>query len=221
MENPFARSIALRAALGAVVLATLPALTCADDDGAMGAMGAMSDDGTAVEAAASEPGEAAAEPAVLTGVTSREAIEEADPVWAERVADAEIDEAAAEALASVPPGAEITVFLGTWCSDSRREVPRFWRALDHLDHLDQLDPLDPLGGEIPFEIEYVAVDRHKEQPADRIAGADIHYVPTFIVRRDGEEAGRVVESSPNGIESDLLALLTGEASGVVSGRDDL
>jgi hypothetical protein len=46
-------------------------------------------------------------------------------------------------------------------------------------------------------------------------------VPTFIVRRGGHEVGRVVEEAPHGIETDLLALLTGEAGGVLSGRPDL
>jgi hypothetical protein len=46
-------------------------------------------------------------------------------------------------------------------------------------------------------------------------------VPTFIVVRGGREVGRIVESSPNGVESDLLALLTGKAQGVISTRKDL
>jgi len=29
-------------------------------------------------------------------------------------------------------GIEITVVLGTWCSDSRRDVPRLWRILEDL-----------------------------------------------------------------------------------------
>ncbi len=103
----------------------------------------------------------------------------------------------------MPPGAEVTVFLGTWCSDSRREVPRLWRALDQV------------GGEVPFDLTYVAVDREKDEPADLLAGQEIEYVPTFIVRRDGHEVGRVVEEAPDGIEADLLALLTGAKTGVL------
>jgi len=149
------------------------------------------------------------EPEVLVGEVSREQIEEAVPEWVGRTVEAEIDEEAATALASVESGAHVTVFLGTWCSDSRREVSRFWRALDQV------------GGLVPFEVEYVAVDRSKSEPADLVAGEDLRYVPTFVVERGGEEIGRVVESAPDGIEADLLALLTGEASGVVTGRDDL
>lgn len=150
---------------------------------------------------------------VLTGRLTREEIEAADPEWVHATVRAEIDVAAANALTAVEPGAEVLVFLGTWCSDSRREVPRFWRALDQIGA--------QVGGLVPFEVEYLAVDRSKEEPAALVEGQDLRFVPTFVVRRGGEEVGRVVEISPNGIENDLLALLTGEASGVLTGRDDL
>jgi hypothetical protein len=113
------------------------------------------------------------------------------------------------ALASVTPGAEITIVLGLWCGDSRRELSRFFRALDAM------------GSEPPFSIRYIAVDRAKEAPGGAIDGLDIRYVPTFIVRRDGAELGRVVESAPRGLETELASLLRGETSGVVSNRTDL
>jgi thiol-disulfide isomerase/thioredoxin len=156
--------------------------------------------------------EAAAPPAgadgVLVGPVTREKVE-AVPDWMQAEVDARPDPAAAAALAAVEPGAEVTVYFGSWCSDSRRELPRFWKALDAA------------GGSVPFEIRYVAVDRQKQEPAAALAKDGVRYVPTFIVRRDGREVGRVVETSPKGIESDLLALLTGQAHGVLSTRDDL
>jgi hypothetical protein len=157
-------------------------------------------------------GEAADEekaPPSLLGPVSREQLEAAEPSWVAAEVEAAPDAEAAQALAAVPPGAEVTVYLGTWCSDSRRELARFWRALDEG------------GGEPPFAIEYIAVDRGDKRPPELLRDLDLRYVPTFIVRRGGEEVGRMVEESPGGIERDLLALLTGEASGVVSAREDL
>ena len=40
-------------------------------------------------------------------------------------------------------------------------------------------------------------------------------------RCDGVEVGRIVESAPHGVEVDLLALLNGTATGVLSLRTDL
>lgn len=184
MKRPLTRSILpVAIVLGVAALAALPA--------------------AAPAAAEDEP------PASIVGPTTREAIEAAEPSWVAATVEAEIDVDDATALTAVELGAEVTIFLGTWCDDSRREVPRLWRALDQV------------GGLVPFEIEYVAVDRDKVEPAERVEAAAVEYVPTFIVRRGGEEVGRVVEISPNGIETDLLALLSGEASGVLSASEEL
>ena len=91
----------------------------------------------------------------------------------------------------------------------RREVPRFWKAVDAA------------GGSVPFEVRYVGVDHAKKEPADLLKQDGIRYLPTIIVRRGGHEVGRIVETSPHGVEQDLLALLTGKAAGVLSTRQDL
>lgn len=145
---------------------------------------------------------------MIVGATTRERIEEAHPEWVSAESGSAPDAAASQALASVPPGAEVTVFLGTWCGDSRREVPRLWKALD-------------MAGAAPFAIHYIGVDREKKEPVAPVTNNDIRYVPTFIVQREGREVGRIVEESPNGIEKDLLALLTGQARGLITTRTDL
>ena len=166
------------------------------------------------EAAEGPPAVAATDEAPpLVGTVTRAELEAHRPDWVAALVEAEPDAEAAQALLAVEPGASVTVFLGTWCSDSRRELPRLWRALDDAGVFDE--------GDLPFDLEYVAVGRDKTEPAGRAAAAALEYVPTFVVSRGGEEVGRVVEISPNGIERDLLALLTGEASGTVSAREDL
>jgi hypothetical protein len=149
------------------------------------------------------------EETALVGPATRAQIEGAAPEWVTAEVDSKPDAEAAKALASVPPGAEVTIFLGTWCGDSRREVPRFWRGLDAA------------GDAVPFKVSYVTVDRQKKEPAGPVTENGVRFLPTFIVRRDGREVGRIVETSPNGIEHDLLALLTGKAHGVLATRRDL
>ena len=65
------------------------------------------------------------------------------------------------------------------------------------------------------------MDRQKKEPSAPVTNNNILYVPTFIVYREGREVGRIVEESPHGIEKDLLALLTGEAKGLITTRGDL
>jgi hypothetical protein len=152
------------------------------------------------------------EPKVLVGTVTREAVEAAAPAWVQAGVEAKPDLDAARALATVAPGAEVTVLLGTWCGDSRREVSRLWRALDEIGATAQGGP----GGGLPFTLAYIAVDEAKRQPEADVAAAGLQYVPTLIVRRGGQEVGRIVERSPHGVEIDLLALLQGKASGLVS-----
>lgn len=163
----------------------------------------------AQEVQAENKTEKKAEEKVPVGPVTREAVEEASAAWVEAEVEAKPDAEAAHALAGVEPGAEVEVFLGTWCGDSRREVPRLWKAIDEA------------GGSVPFQIHYIGVDHDKKEPAGALADNDVHYLPTFIVRRGGHEVGRIVETSPNGIEHDLLALLTGQAKGVLATREDV
>ena len=150
----------------------------------------------------------APETPVLVGPTTRDKVEAA-PEWTLAEVEARPDADAARELAQVQPGAEVVVFLGTWCGDSRRELPRLWKAMDSG------------SGAVNFQIRYIGVDRAKKEPADLVKEYNVLYLPTFIVRRGGREVGRIVETSPHGIERDLLALLTGKATGVLTTRTDL
>lgn len=160
-------------------------------------------------AALAATAEGAEDEVVLVGVLAREEIEAAVPGWVEEVVSAQPDRGAATGLERALAGAEVEVYLGTWCSDSRRELGRLWRALDEAGLFE------------PPELTYVGVDRSLEDPVHRIGGRELRFVPTFFVTRDGAELGRIVESSPDGIERDLLALLEGRKRGLVTGRTDL
>lgn len=162
--------------------------------------------GAATQQAA--PRTAPAEPArpPLTGPVSRSAVEESFPAWTASVQRSFPNEEIARKLTEVPTGARVVVYLGTWCSDSRREVARMWKAFDIA------------GGTLPFEIEYVAVDRSLHASEGVSTEAELEYVPTFIVQRNGFEVGRIVETAPGGIEQDLHALLSGNQTGII-GRD--
>lgn len=93
----------------------------------------------------------------------------------------------------------ITLFMGTWCGDSKREVPKFYKVLDSINF-----PIDRLTA--------VAVhnqrNQYKQSPGGEDEGLNIHRVPTFIFYKNGKEVNRIVESPKKSIEEDLLAILT-------------
>lgn len=92
---------------------------------------------------------------------------------------------------------EIKIFLGTWCRDSKREVPNFVRIMEAARY-----PVD--------EIEVIAMNREKTTPQNYEKGYGIINVPTFIFYRDGEEIGRIVEYPIESLEADMLKILRGE-----------
>ena len=80
--------------------------------------------------------------------------------------------------------------FGTWCHDSKREVPRMLRILDSIG--------------MPFEkISLIAVDIRKSEPGGRGKLFNIKRTPTFIFFKEGEEVGRIIERPDVNLESDL------------------
>jgi hypothetical protein len=143
-----------------------------------------------------------APPPVLVGPVTREQVLASQARWAQAMKTEP-----AVAFGTLPAGGEVIVYLGTWCGDSVREVTRLWRSLDQLP------------GPPPFGLTYIAVDRQKRSTTP--LAVDLAYVPTFVVRREGREVGRVVESAPGGIAAALTDLLSGARNGVITGRSDL
>jgi hypothetical protein len=91
-------------------------------------------------------------------------------------------------------GITVTVVMGTWCSDSREQVPKFFKVFGLPNH-----PFpDPI---------IICVDRKKKAGDVSLEGMNILKVPTFIVYYYDRELGRIVETPQLTIEKDFLAIL--------------
>lgn len=92
---------------------------------------------------------------------------------------------------------EIKVFLGTWCGDSKREVPRFMKILKQA--------------KFPkSQVQIIALDKtkeaYKQSPGNEEKGLNIHRVPTFIFYKDGKEVNRIVEEPTSSFERDIAII---------------
>ena len=90
----------------------------------------------------------------------------------------------------------IKVFMGTWCGDSRREIPGFYKILD----------------ETAFDVNYlqlIGVDRSKKYD-NYEKDLTIFKVPTIIFLKNGKEIGRFVEYPRETIEKDFLKIVSGQ-----------
>jgi thiol-disulfide isomerase/thioredoxin len=90
----------------------------------------------------------------------------------------------------------IKVVMGTWCPDSRREVPRFMKVLDTW--------------KFPASaVTFIGVDNAKLSPVGEYNGLGIVRVPTFIIYKNKVEQGRIIENPVTSLERDLVNILRG------------
>lgn len=93
----------------------------------------------------------------------------------------------------------IKVFYGTWCGDSRKELPRFYKVIDQANYNKN-------------KIEFIAVHNIKEQykqaPNREEKGLNIHRVPAFIFYKNGKEVNRIVEHPKETFERDILKIIS-------------
>lgn len=88
---------------------------------------------------------------------------------------------------------KILAFMGTWCHDSNREIPRLVRIVEELGIADQL--------------ELYGLDVDKSSLFDREAAYNIKNTPTIIFFSKGEEIGRIIEEPEISFEKYLEEIL--------------
>ncbi len=89
---------------------------------------------------------------------------------------------------------DIIIVLGTWCSDSRREVPRFMKIIESIGYDND-------------RLRFIGVDSYKEAPVHNYDSLNIERVPTFIFYHDKIELGRIIEYPSTSLEWDMLSIL--------------
>lgn len=92
---------------------------------------------------------------------------------------------------------EIKIFMGTWCEDSRQEVPKFYKIMDAMGYSKE-------------KIELITMNRQKTTPENYENGLDIINTPTFIFYKNGKELNRIVEYPIESLEKDMIKIITGK-----------
>lgn len=93
---------------------------------------------------------------------------------------------------------QIEIYFGTWCGDTKREMPRFFKILDQLKFQAKQIKLIAVNGD----------ENYKQSPGGETVGKSIYRVPTFIFYQQGKEIGRIVEHPVESLEADIAKILT-------------
>jgi len=93
---------------------------------------------------------------------------------------------------------QVDVYFGTWCSDSKREVPKLIKLLE----LSQFNSKN---------LDLIGVDRDKVIPdmsEEKREVLNVFNVPTIIVYQNGEEVNRFVEYAQESLAQDMLKIFS-------------
>ncbi len=136
---------------------------------------------------------------MLLGYCTREAFNDTSFSWWFNSAYKmyEVDSTSLNKISDKIKNTDITIVMGTWCSDSRTLVPEFYKILDYFNY-----PSD--------KVKLIMVDRDKKGRGDEVNDLNIHLVPTFIFYKDGKELGRIIEAPAETLEKDMVRILIKE-----------
>ncbi|MFZ4401178.1 MAG: thioredoxin family protein [Bacteroidales bacterium] len=88
----------------------------------------------------------------------------------------------------------IEIVMGTWCGDSKEQVPRFIKVLDAINYKTK-------------KINFLCLDHFFKADDFEKEKNNIQKVPTFIIYRKQKEIGRIVETPTKSLEEDLLDIV--------------
>ena len=94
-----------------------------------------------------------------------------------------------DSIATINDSVNVRIFLGTYCPDSRKWVPRFLKLRPDL-------PISLL--------EIVSIDTTKKDDRGWARQAGIKKVPTFIFYKDEQEIGRITEKPKMRLEKRIF-----------------
>jgi len=116
--------------------------------------------------------------------------------WKDNYMNYRVDESFLDTLkAKIGDDLKIDVYLGTWCSDSLNNVPKFIKIIEAV-------------GADNFPVNYYNVNRKPSSDVKYyVEDLKVERVPTFIFYRDGKEIGRIVENPKNTLIEDFLEII--------------
>ncbi|WP_418637191.1 hypothetical protein [Winogradskyella sp.] len=119
--------------------------------------------------------------------------------FSKNYAEYEVNTSITSSISSELKNYDITLFMGTWCGDSKQEVPKLYKVLEACNF-----PMD--------QLTVIAVSRepnmYKQSPQHEEAGLNIHRVPTIIFNKNGKEINRIVEHPITTLEEDIQNIIT-------------
>jgi thiol-disulfide isomerase/thioredoxin len=130
----------------------------------------------------------------IVGVTSPEEIRSAHRIFDIYIDRYEPDSTALAYLSNYDDPIDIKILFGTWCHDSKREVPAFIKTME-------------LANNSNFNVHYIGVNREKTDGQGFSEIYNLQYTPTFVILKGSYEIDRIIEETSDRIEIELVEIL--------------
>jgi len=95
----------------------------------------------------------------------------------------------------------LKIVFGSWCGDSKRELPRMLKTLHEAGFTDKNIQLIGV---------YSETDVYKQAPNREEKDLNVYRVPTFIVYQNNKEIGRINEYPVESVERDLYKIVSSQ-----------
>ena len=135
----------------------------------------------------------------IIGTLTRQDIEEFPySIWFEKnYQNYLIDNETTSLISQLINDYEITIFMGTWCEESQKDLPAFFKIIDQTNFDNK-------------KIELIAMSEEKTTPNRYEKGLEIYNIPTFIFKKNGIEINRIVEFPVETLEKDIYKIVSGQ-----------
>lgn len=100
-----------------------------------------------------------------------------------------------------PSKNSVRIFFGSWCGDSKRELPKMMKVLKAAGFTEKNVQLIGV---------YDSLAVYKQSPNREEKGQNIYRVPTLVVYQKEKEVGRIVEYAVESLERDLFKIMAGQ-----------
>lgn len=142
-------------------------------------------------------------PAMLLGPSSPKLLEQAPfAKWfIPNFEKYQVDSSLIPAIKKAFRGKRMEFFVGTWCGESRADMPGVLKIL-------QAAKVDSSQFKLIFLNNSGTMNR--QSPGHEEQGKNIVRVPTYILYKGKKEIGRIIDAPVESFEKDLLKILTGK-----------
>ena len=101
-----------------------------------------------------------------------------------------------EFRAAIDDDISFLLFAGSWCGDSKSEVPKIFKLFKQAD--------------IENKIRLYGLDRQKEETSGVAKLYKIERVPTLVILKNNNEAGRIIEYPEESWGFDIMKIILGK-----------